>query len=105
MLAHDHIMDACFDISGRQSHDDAIEKVIMILQTQNIGVKAARTLDPSRITDIIDRRAQDQRRNIVAGAADYRAAVTSLVIEGALNVDDGRDLLAIVEGIVREGNL
>jgi hypothetical protein len=80
-------------VTGQVVHDDAIHKVIEILRA-NQQVSALGPPDAAAI--------RRGRRQITCAAADYRAAVTGLVIEGSLNIDDGRQLLGIVEAILLE---
>jgi hypothetical protein len=109
------MQDLDVSLTHNSSHDDAISKVIEILQSANasrglaVDIANPHSLVPytepdrmSRLMDAYNSRGLSQRSQIAGAGAEYRAAVTSLVIEGSLNIDDGRDLLAIVEGILRE---
>jgi len=78
-------------IVGRKTRDDAIGRVIDILRANQ---QTNPILHPRSIADT--------RRQIAVASAEYRAAVTGLVIEGSLNIDDGRELLGVVEAILRE---
>ena len=74
-----------YSFTRNLAHDDDVSKVVEILQTSSLRAHALST-----------------RLQIAGAAEDYRAAVTGLVIEGALNIDDGRQLLGLVEAILRE---
>jgi hypothetical protein len=79
-------MDEYLDIVAFDMGEDPIRRVVRIVQANLPG----------------SQRDLDSRAAIGRSSQLYLAAVTELVLEGRLNIDDGRDLVRIVEGIVRE---
>ena len=81
------------DVAGSSSPEDPedpVQMVVRIIEANLIGSVKEDALTSATHDDI------------VARSEHYLAAVTALVIEGRINVDDGRDLMAIVNGVLKD---